>query len=189
MHTWSIDMARQTGWDLWVGVCLAASVVLAVTTAAGWPWATGRARAAAVLAAAGVLGTLVVVALPPLHDGRVGLAWTFALLSLLSAAFYLNLREQLSVGRTGVLLGMRIVALAVLVPMLFEPVAAVRVQAAAGAAAAVRGRHVGVDGHPRRGQRADAAAERVAGPPPATADDRRPLRAELLHVRQPGSAS
>ena len=122
MHTWSIDMARQTGWDLWVLVCVAGSLVLAAYVAVGRSWGTGRGRATVVLAGVGIGGTVVVVALPPLHDPRVGLLWTFALVSVLSAAFYLNLREQLSVGRTGVLLAMRVAALAVLVPMLFEPV-------------------------------------------------------------------
>jgi uncharacterized membrane protein len=123
MHDWSIDTARQSGWDLWVGLCAAASLVLIAYAVLGRTWATARGRATLVLAAIGVGGTLVVVAAPPLHDGRVGLVWTFALLSLLSAAFYLNLREQLSIGRTSVLLAMRVAALAVLVPMLFEPVA------------------------------------------------------------------
>src|SRR5205807_2020370 len=36
--------------------------------------------------------------------------------------FYLNLRQQLTLRRTGTLLGMRSVSLALLVPMLFEPV-------------------------------------------------------------------
>ena len=122
MHYWSIDTARQGGWDLWVGVCVAASLVLASYAVLGRAWATARGRVTLVLAAVGVGGTAVVLAVPPLHDGRVGCVWTFALLSVLSTAFYLNLRDQLSVTRTGVLLGMRVVALAVLVPMLFEPV-------------------------------------------------------------------
>jgi uncharacterized membrane protein len=122
MHYWSIDTARQSGWDLWVGVCVAASLVLVAHVLLGRAWATARGRVTLALAAVGVGGTLAVLALPPLHDGRVGLAWTFTLLSLLSAAFYLNLREQLTLTRTGVLLAMRVVALAVLVPMLFEPV-------------------------------------------------------------------
>ncbi len=116
MQYWSLDMARQTGWDLWVLVCCSATAVLAAYAVVG----RGRVvRAAAVVA---VLGTLAIVAVRPLHDARVGLAWTFAVLSLLSAAFYLNLRPQLGTVRIGVLLVLRVVALAVLVPMLFEPV-------------------------------------------------------------------
>ncbi len=122
MHYWSIDTARQTGWDLWVGLCLAASLVLLAYVVLGRAWATARGRVTLVLASIGAGGTAAVVALPPLHDGRVGCIWTFVLLSLLSAAFYLNLREQLSLTKTGVLLAMRVLALAVLVPMLFEPV-------------------------------------------------------------------
>jgi uncharacterized membrane protein len=122
MHYWSIDTARQTGWDLWVGVCVAGSLVLLAYVVLGQAWATARGRVTLALAAVGVGGTLAVVSLPPLHDGRVGCLWTFTLLSILSAAFYLNLRAQLSLTQTGVLLAMRVVALAVLVPMLFEPV-------------------------------------------------------------------
>src|SRR5205814_4508045 len=57
-----------------------------------------------------------------LHSPAVGLICTFLLLCLLSTNFYLNLRHQLSPVRTGVLLTLRVAALAVLVPMLFEPV-------------------------------------------------------------------
>ncbi len=48
--------------------------------------------------------------------------WTFSLLTLLSTTFYLQLREQLTLTRTTILLTMRVAALAILVPMLFEPV-------------------------------------------------------------------
>jgi uncharacterized membrane protein len=122
MSSWSIDIVRQSGWDLWVLVCAAASLVLISYAVFGRVWQTARGRVTLVLCAVGVGGTLVIVLLPPLHLAKVGLVWTFALLSILSVTFYLNLREQLSVTRTGILLGMRITALALLVPMLFEPV-------------------------------------------------------------------
>jgi uncharacterized membrane protein len=125
MSSWSIDMVRQSGWDLWVLVCAAGSLVL-LSYMLGKLWAAGTGGLAStftwVLGSAGVLGTVIVILLPPLHRPGVGLVWTFSLLSIVSATFYLHLRDQLSAGRTGVLLGMRITALAFLVPMLFEPV-------------------------------------------------------------------
>jgi uncharacterized membrane protein len=122
MNDWSIEMVRQGGWDLWVWVCVAASLVLLSYGILGRVWASRRGMLTLGLVIAGVGGTAVVVCLPPLHSPTVGLVWTFALLTILSTAFYLNLRQQLSVRRTGTLLGMRIVSLALLVPMLFEPV-------------------------------------------------------------------
>lgn len=70
----------------------------------------------------GVAGTAAIIAMPALHNRFVGLAWTFVLFVLLSATFYLNLLPQLGAGRTAALLGMRVLALAMLVPMFFEPV-------------------------------------------------------------------
>jgi uncharacterized membrane protein len=122
MNDWSVDMAGQGGWDLWVLVCVAASLVLISYAVFARVWASVRGALTLTLCAIGVFGTLVIVLLPPLHNAKLGMVWTFSLLSILSATFYLNLREQLSVTRTGTLLGMRIVALALLVPMLFDPV-------------------------------------------------------------------
>lgn len=122
MNHWSIDMVRQSGWDLWVWVCLAASLVLLSYALLGKFWTSRRGLLTLGLVLAGVGGTAVVLGFPPLHTPGVGLVWTFLLLSILSTAFYLNLRQQLSRRRTGVLLTMRIVSLALLVPMLFEPV-------------------------------------------------------------------
>jgi uncharacterized membrane protein len=122
MSSWSFDMIRQSGWDLWVLVCVAGSLVLASYILLGKVWTTPRGRLTLMLGSAGILGTAIIVALPALHEAKVGLVWTFALLSILSATFYLNLREQLSLRQTAILLSMRVTALALLVPMLFEPV-------------------------------------------------------------------
>jgi uncharacterized membrane protein len=122
MDSWSIDMVRQSGWDLWVLVCVAGSIVLLSYLLLGTQWTTPRGRTTVILGSIGILGTLIVLLLPPLHNAKVGLVWTFSLLSILSVTFYLNLREQLSLGKTATLLSMRITALALLVPMLFEPV-------------------------------------------------------------------
>ena len=164
MHTWSIDMARQSGWDLWVGVCAAASVVLAAyLVAAGRSWATARGRATFALAAAGVVGTLAVArraaaarrAGRPRLDVRAAVAAVGGVLPEPAGAA-LGVADGRAADHARRRAG-RARADAV------RAGAAVRDQAAAGAAAAVRGRHVGLDGHPRRGQRADPHPERVAG--------------------------
>src|SRR5947209_14921703 len=109
--TVSIDFIRQTGWDLWVWVCVAASLVL-LSYAILTRRATGtRSRLTLILSLAGIAGTTVVLATPPLHSPMVGVVWTFLLLSLLSTAFYLNLRRQLSFVRTTTLLTIRVAAL------------------------------------------------------------------------------
>ncbi|MGH7214774.1 MAG: glutamine amidotransferase, partial [Tepidisphaeraceae bacterium] len=122
MNQWSFDIIRQSGWDLWTIVCAAAALVLVCYAVFAKLWTSRRGWFALGLIGAGVVGTLLVLFVPALHTPLVGLVWTFVLLSLLSATFYLNLQPQLGTGRMGLLLGMRIVALAMLVPMLFEPV-------------------------------------------------------------------
>jgi len=122
MTKWSFDILRQSGWDLWVLVCVVAALVLATYALAGRLWQRRAGLAALPLIAVGVAGTAFIVALPALHKPLVGLFWTFALLSILSAVFYLNLAPQLGTLRTATLLVLRIAALAMLVPMLFEPI-------------------------------------------------------------------
>jgi uncharacterized membrane protein len=117
MDQWSIDIVRQSGWDTWVWVCVAASVVLIC-----YALANRRSGLSLTLIAAGVGGTLAVIGFTPLHQPMVGLIWTFCLLSTLSIVFYLNLREQLGPPRMAALFGLRLAALILLVPMLFEPV-------------------------------------------------------------------
>ncbi len=46
MSTWSIDMVRQSGWDLWVLVCLAGSLVLLSYIVLGRVWSSAAARGA-----------------------------------------------------------------------------------------------------------------------------------------------
>ncbi len=122
VNHWSVDIIRQGGWDLWCWVCLAAAVVLATYALAGRVWGRARALVAITLIAVGVGGTAVVLALPALHSPFVGLGWTFTLLSILAATFYLNIVPRLGLTKAGTLLAIRVVALAMLVPMLFEPV-------------------------------------------------------------------
>lgn len=122
MTQWSFDILRQGPWDLWTVICLMASGVLLVYAITGKAWNSPRRHLVLTLLATGIGGTLLVIALPPLRNAKVGLVWTFALLCILSITFYLNLQQQLSPGRWWTLLAMRLAALALLVPMLFEPV-------------------------------------------------------------------
>lgn len=122
MTNWSVDILRQSGWDLWLLVCSLAAVALLAYAAFGRLWERRSGWVALPLIGVGVAGTLLVLAVPRLHDPFVGLIWTFVLLCLLSATFYLNLHGQLGTRRMLTLLGMRLVALAMLVPMFFEPV-------------------------------------------------------------------
>ncbi len=122
MDQWSIDIVRQAGWDSWIWVCIAGSTVLICYALLAQISSSWRGRVTLGLIVAGIGGTLAVVGLRGLHQPMVGLIWTFCLLSILSAVFYLNLREKLGPGRTASLLGLRLAALVLLVPMLFEPV-------------------------------------------------------------------
>ncbi len=122
MKNWSIDILRQGGWDLWLAVCVAASVVLLSYAVAARVWSRRRGLVVLPLIAAAVMGTGLIVTMPQLRTAYVGVVWTFLVLTLLSVVFYLNLRGQLGTRRMGMLLGLRILALALLVPMLFEPV-------------------------------------------------------------------
>ncbi len=122
MSNWSFDILRQGGWDLWVLVCAVATLVLATYAVAGTPWRRPGGWISLGLVAVGVLGTLIVLLWPALHDARVGIVWTFTLLSILSAAFYLNLLTQLGSGKVIGLLAMRITALGLAILMFFEPI-------------------------------------------------------------------
>jgi uncharacterized membrane protein len=123
VNSWSFDITRQSAWDWWVLVCITAAFVLLCYAAFGRLWERGpRGWAGIVLICIGVVGTALVVAIPELRNARVGLGWTFAVLSILSAAFYLELVERLGNRRMVILLVLRVVALAMAVPMLFEPV-------------------------------------------------------------------
>ena len=107
---------------MWVVICLAACGVLASYALLGGltsaPYARWRFGAIGI----GLIGTTAVLGITPLRTPLVGLIWTFVLLSILSATFYLNLLPQLRRRKLSILLAMRIAALALLVPMLFEPV-------------------------------------------------------------------
>lgn len=122
MNEWSVDILRQGPWDLWTLVCLLAAATLLAHAVIGKVWNGPNRKVIGGLVVAGVVGTLLIVTLPPLRNPKVGLVWTFVLLSILSVAFYLNLRQQLTATRWRILLGLRVAALALLVPMLFEPV-------------------------------------------------------------------
>jgi len=118
----SFEILRQSGWDWWVWVCLAAAGVLVVHGIFTRPWRRAGGWPVTILMAFGAVGTLVVAFTPALHEAAIGMLWTAAIMCLLSTTVYLNLRQQLGTRRMLTLLGVRIIALAMLVPMLFEPV-------------------------------------------------------------------
>ncbi len=103
-------------------VCAAASVALLCYGLFARLWTKPLGWLALGLVAAGLGGTTTILAIPHFHTATVGLFWTFALLCILSITFYLNLLGQLGKFRMAGLLSMRLVALAMLVPMFFEPV-------------------------------------------------------------------
>jgi uncharacterized membrane protein len=122
VSNWSFDILRQSSWDLWTIVCVIASIVLLAHAAIRRPWQQPRDLPGLILAGFGLLGTLAVLVVPALHSATAGLLWTLALLSILSTTFYRTLLPRLGMWRTGTLLGLRVLSLALLVPMLFEPV-------------------------------------------------------------------
>src|SRR5437899_2179493 len=119
MH-WSLDILRQSGWDLWILVCAAGALVLLFYAFLSKPWRGRGSLISMLLMLIAVGGTAVVILIPSFHSPLVGLIWTFLALCLLSIALYLNL--ELSGRKLSVLLVLRILALALLVPMLFEPI-------------------------------------------------------------------
>src|SRR5438445_415992 len=120
MNQWSFDILRQSGWDLWTWVCFAACAALVgyAIAARAWRWRV----AMLVLLGAAIIGTLIIAVVPMLHRPVVGLLWTVALMIVVSVIFYWQLRSQLESKHLGILLALRIAAVVLLVPMLFEPV-------------------------------------------------------------------
>lgn len=122
MDRFSFDILRQGGVDHWTYICIAASVVLLTYAFASRLWKTVRGWVGLTLVAVGVGGTALVLGVPALRVPLAGMIWTFCLLAILSTTFYLNLHEQLGTRKTLTLLGLRILTLALLVLMLFDPV-------------------------------------------------------------------
>jgi uncharacterized membrane protein len=120
LKSWSFDILRQSGFDLWTVVCIAACVVLLgyAVAAGAWKWR----MAMIVTLAIALTGTSLVAILPQLHQPLVGLLWTLVLMILVSAIFYWQLRSQLQPRHLWILLCLRIAAVVLLVLMLFEPV-------------------------------------------------------------------
>ena len=116
-----LEFYRQTGWDLWVVVCVIATLTLISYAAIARLWRSLRGWVGLGLIAVGTAGTFLVLVLKSLHTPLVGLVWTFVILAILSIVFYLNLLPQLRGRRMSVLLSMRLVALGLMVLMLFEP--------------------------------------------------------------------
>ncbi len=119
---WQFDILRQSGWDLWVGVCLLAVFAQVFYAVAGKLWRNRQGQLGLMLTLISVVGSAWVLLNPAWRTPTVGLFWTFFVLALLSATVYLNLKSQLGGLHAGLLLGLRLTALGLLVPMLFEPV-------------------------------------------------------------------
>jgi uncharacterized membrane protein len=122
MSDTSFQILRQSGWDLWVWLCILASAVLVCYALFARLWSRRGGWLPLSLIAFGVGGTALIASTPPLHSPLLGLFWTLLVMGILAAVFYLNLREQLGSVRMTVLLMLRWLALALLVPMLFEPI-------------------------------------------------------------------
>lgn len=122
MSSLSFDIIGQRDWDIWILVCIVAAIVLLSYGAIGRLWQSFRGLVALILILVGVAGTALIVAVPSLHSRFIGMWWTFAALVLLSTTFYLNLLPQLGIFRMGTLLTLRVVGLAMVVAMLFDPV-------------------------------------------------------------------
>jgi uncharacterized membrane protein len=115
-------MLRQGPLDLWALLCIAATILLVIHALITKPWQSpgGAVRLSLIITA--VLGTLLVLFLPALHGPLPGLLWTLLLMSILCVTFYLDLLPRLGTTRTATLIALRIAAILVLIPMLFEPV-------------------------------------------------------------------
>lgn len=122
MSNWSLDILRQSGWDVWLLVCLLATLTLVGYAIVARPWQTMLGAGLAVLIGLVAIGTGAILASSRLQNAVVGLIWTMLVLTVVSAAFYSRLLPQLGVRRTLALLSLRFLTLLLLVPMLFEPV-------------------------------------------------------------------
>jgi uncharacterized membrane protein len=115
-------MLRQGPLDLWAWLCIAATLLLVVHALITTPWRSPGGAPRLALIITGVIGTALVLLLPSLHGPLTGLLWTLILISLLCVTFYLDLLPRLGTPRTSTLIALRIAAVLVLIPMLFEPV-------------------------------------------------------------------
>ncbi|QOV89665.1 glutamine amidotransferase [Humisphaera borealis] len=122
MPNWSLDITRQSDWDIWSWLCLLAAAALVTHVVATRAWTAPGGWIRLLLAGIGAAGTAAVLGLPGLGNASTGFAWTFVLLTLLSVVACLRLLDRISGKRVATLLALRIAALAALVPMLFEPV-------------------------------------------------------------------
>ena len=119
---WEFDILRQGGVDWWILVCIVAALVL-VARIFIERWWTGRSAWWMLPAAiAGIVATAAVLAIPLLHRPAVGMVWTFVMVALVSTLSYLRQLAITGLRHTAILLSLRLLALVLLVPMLFEPV-------------------------------------------------------------------
>lgn len=122
MTSWTIDIDRQAGWDLWCWVCLIAAGGLVIHWLLGRGADQGQSvrKMLTCLVPAGLTG--LILGIEGLRHPWVGLFWTTGILILLSWIQYQDLKTRLSQAQLRWLILLRVVALVLAVPMLFEPV-------------------------------------------------------------------
>ena len=104
-------------------VCLAASLLAAVRLFLFRSTLTDRKHLPfTLLSLAAIGGTIAVLATPALHTPMTGLVWTLLCLAAVTTLFYRTLFDTSGFGRSAILLGLRLLAILLLVLMLFEPV-------------------------------------------------------------------
>ncbi len=122
LASWSIDILRQSKWDLWCWISIFVAILLAISGLLSWKTGMPFKKRAFLLYIAPLLMTGLILSLPQLRKPAVGLIWLIFLLSLVSTLNYLESRKRLSRRQLGGLLGLRLLAILLAVPMLFEPV-------------------------------------------------------------------
>lgn len=106
-----------------MGVCLAASATTCFYCVKTKIWSSNLGKNLIIpLVASSTLFLLLILAIPAFHNPFLGLFWTFIQLTVLAIVFYIPMLPSLGKKRFASLLSLRILALAALVPMLFEPI-------------------------------------------------------------------
>ena len=122
VETWTFEILRQRGVDLWMVVCALASLLAIGRVIRRHLWISPGQRPAALAGFAAGLGTAACVAIPSLHRPTAGMVWTIICLALVTYVMYGGMLSTMGARRGGMLLGLRVALMALLTLMLFEPV-------------------------------------------------------------------
>lgn len=122
MHDWSFDIDRQGSLDAWCWVCLAGALVLATHVLLGWKQQRRVTPMGWIVGIVPMLGTILLLLLPPLRPPLVGMIWTMTMLVAVSITQYAELKSSLNRRQMYLLMALRLAAIVLAVPMLFEPV-------------------------------------------------------------------